>query len=116
MVIEMHRGDIFSCPLGVYINGQLTNEEMDNVYFTVKKTHYSREPLFQKKTSDGSLPSDGNGGYVLTIYPEDTDNLDFGTYEFDIEVVKLPTIKRTFTGCLILHPEVTHANNEVNAT
>ena len=116
MVIEMCRGDIFSCPIGIYINGQLAHEEMDEVYFTVKTSHYIREPLFQKKASDGSLPSDGNGSYVLTINPEDTNDLDFGAYEFDIEVVKLPTIKRTFTGYLILAPEVTHACNEVNAT
>ena len=113
MLIEMARGDVFSFSFGLYIDGVLFTEEMDNVYFTVKNSHYTHDPLFQKKTSDGSIAGDTNGSYTVTINPEDTDDLDFGSYEFDIEVVKLPGIKRTFTGTLIIGPEVTHRSNEV---
>lgn len=110
--ISMARGDIFMFPFGLYIDNELATEEMDHVYFTVKRSHYDHDFLFQKKTSDGSLVSDGEGGYVVTINPEDTDQLDFGEYEFDIEVVKLPEIKKTFCGVLYLTDEVTHRNNE----
>ena len=113
MVIEMARGDLFSTSFGVYINGVRSTEEMDNVYFTVKKSHYNHDPLLQKRMNDGGIVSDNQGCYTLTIQPEDTDNLDFGEYEFDIEIVKLPSIKRTFTGVLRLTDEVTHRNNEV---
>lgn len=112
MHIIMARGDVFSFSFGLYIDGVLSTEEMDNVYFTVKNSHYTHDPLFQKKCSDGSIASDTHGSYTVTINPEDTDNLDFGDYEFDIEVVKLPGIKRTFTGILSLTEEVTHRSNE----
>ena len=113
MYINMARGDVFSFSFGLYIDGVLSTEEMDNVYFTVKDSYYTHDPLFQKKCSDGSIASDTHGSYTVTINPEDTDGLDFREYEFDIEVVKLPGIKRTFTGILNITPEVTHRNNEV---
>lgn len=113
LYIDMARGDIHSFSFGVYIDGEPFNEEMDDVYFTVKDSHYSHDFLFQKKTRDGSLVSDGTGGYTITIQPEDTDGLDFGDYAFDIEIIKLPGIKKTFYGILHLGNEVTHRNNEV---
>ena len=113
MLIKMARGDVFSFSFGLYIDGVLSTEEMDNVYFTVKNSHYTHDPLFQKKTSDGSIAGDTHGSYTVMINPEDTDNLDFGEYEFDIEVVKRPGIKRTFMGTLLICPEVTHRDNEV---
>ena len=112
MHITMARGDVFSFSFGLYIDGVLSTEEMDNVYFTVKSSHYMHNPLFQKKCSDGSIASDTHGSYTVIINPEDTDGLDFGDYVFDIEVVKLPGIKRTFTGTLSLTEEVTHRSNE----
>lgn len=114
MIITMARGDIFPFSFGVYSDNELISEEMDDIYFTVKNSHYSHDFLFQKRLSDGSIASDGEGGYSIFIDPEDTDNLDFGEYEFDIEIIKRSSaIKRTFTGILCLTEEVTHANNEV---
>lgn len=116
MVIEMARGDVYCVPLALFIDGQPTDILMDEVYFTVKKHHYNHEALLQKCISNGGIVPDNEGSYVLTINPEDTDGLDFGTYEFDIEVVKLPGIKRTFVGEFILTSEVTHRSNEVEST
>jgi hypothetical protein len=45
--------------------------------------------------------------------PEDTNNLDFGEYMFDIELVIEGQMKKTFTGRLRLTEESTHATNEV---
>jgi len=44
--------------------------------------------------------------------PEDTDNMCFGEYMFDIELVIVGELKQTFVGKFILTAEVTFAENE----
>lgn len=112
MKITMARGDVYVVPFGVYINCEQTHDQMDNIYFTVKKHHYDHDYIFQKRLSDGSISTDGEGGYILTIDPEDTNQLSLGMYEFDFEIVKLPEIKKTFAGEFELTREVTHYYNE----
>lgn len=113
MKITMARGDIYSFSFAVYIDDQKSSMEMDNIYFTVKKHHYDEDYIIQKRVSDGTIVSDGTGSYTVTIEPEDTNDLKIGTYDFDIEIVKLPDIKRTFFGTYELTKEVTHQGNEV---
>ena len=112
MKISMARGDLHSIPFGVYVDEELYAEEMDDIYFTVKRHHYDREFIFQKRVSDGSIATDGQGSYVVKILPEDTNGLQLGMYDFDFEVVRMPNIKRTFAGTLELTKEVTHYYNE----
>lgn len=113
MKISMARGDIYSFSFAVFIDDEQTSQEMDNIYFTVKKHHYDEDYLIQKRLSDGGIHTDGEGNYSIIIDPEDTDDLALGTYDFDIEIEKLPDIKRTFVGTLELTKEVTHRRNEV---
>ena len=91
--------------------GQPITETYDNVYFTAKKLYTDKDFRFQKRMSDGGIVSDGDGHYTLFIYPEDTDGLPFGDYDFDIEFVK-DRYKKTFSGTLTLAKETTHADNE----
>lgn len=112
MQIRMVRGDIFCFPFRIYIDGEKTDEAMDDIFFTVKKHHYDRAVVFQKKLSAGTIHTDGNGNYMLRIDPEDTDQLDLGSYDFDVEIEKLPWIKRTFNGVLELTREVTFREDE----
>ena len=113
MEIRMARGDIESR------NILLKNRDgtpyatvPDEIYFTVKKNASDHDFLFQKKIADGTIALVEPGKYQFTIEPEDTDNLGFGTYDFDIEVVKDGEIKKTFCGTLSLAKEVTHHYNE----
>ena len=53
-----------------------------------------------------------NPSYTFNIEPEDTDNLDYGTYVFDIELIKTGEIKQTSVGQFTLTSEVTFAENE----
>lgn len=108
--IVMARGDVKHIGFTVKL-GQQVQTEFDDIYFTVKKDSRDREFKFQKKVSDGTI-TENNGHYSFTINPEDTDELSFGSYAFDIEIVRLPSIKKTFVGSLTLTDEVTHANNE----
>ena len=109
---SMARGDLSSFPFAVYLDEELDQTSMDEIYFTVKKHFYDPEPLFQKTLSDGDIEDLGGGNYLITILPEETENLPFGKYDFDIEVVRLPEIKKTFNGTLELTKESTHARNE----
>ena len=114
-VFSMARGDIDLLCFGLYVDDSDTPTDMlmDDIYFTVKKHYENRSFIFQKRLSDGSIVSDGHGAYTITIQPEDTDEMEFGEYTCDIEVVKAPGIKKTFPGLFVLTKEVTHRGNEV---
>lgn len=43
--------------------------------------------------------------------PEDTDNIDYGTYYYDIELIRGDQIHQTFVGKLIITEEVTFAGD-----
>lgn len=53
-------------------------------YFIVKYSHESREYIFRKSINDMEL--DAEGWYHCRIETEDTENLDFRDYAYDIEV------------------------------
>ena len=112
MNLRMARGDVLMFPFVFYIGSDVYTEEPDNIYFTVKKHHYERLPLLQKTLQDGGIVGDDQGTYVVTINPEDTNEWQLGVYEYDIEVVKMPNIKKTFVGTLEVTKEVTHYYNE----
>lgn len=107
----MARGDLFYIPFGIYIDEELNMDSIDQIFFTVKKHYYNAQPVFQKTLENG-IDSDGEGNYLITILPEDTENLEFGEYDFDIEIIRAPDIKKTFVGVLMLTKEVTHRQNE----
>lgn len=114
MNIEMPRGDIKNVSFAVNNpDGSESSILFDDIFFTVKKYHTDKNPIFQKRLSDGSIFKRTDGKYGFRIESDDTDNLHIGTYEFDIEVVRNPDIKQTTTGNLVLTKEITWASNEV---
>lgn len=114
MDIKMPRGDIRTVHFTVTDDsGNDTSILFTEIYATFKKSYSSQQYLFQKKLSDGSIIMLDEGDYQFVIRPEDTDNLPFGTYVFDIELVYQDQIKQTFVGELKLTNEVTFASNEV---
>ncbi len=112
MTISMPRGDIRPIQFTVFnSNGEISNIDFDEIYFTVKRSFRDRSALFQKRLSDGTIEKNENG-YRFVIRPEDTDRLDVDRYVFDIELVLDDDIKQTTVGELILTDEVTFASNE----
>ena len=112
--IEMHRGDIKNYKFAIlYPSGNICDLDFDNIYFTVKKNYKTSEYLFQKRLSDKSIRRDLNNYYHFTIEPEDTNDLAYKEYVFDIEIVKNYEIKQTFLGTFTITNEVTFAGNEV---
>lgn len=111
MNITMPRGDIRTISFSVYSGNDVSTEAFDDIYFTVKRNENDRYPIIQKRLSREEIVHQGNS-YFITIMPEDTDYLEFGSYLFDIEIVKMPKIKQTFLGVLTLTKEVTDVRNE----
>ena len=109
--IEMPRGDLRTVSFSVN-QGETKYTDFDEIFFTVKESVNDRQFKFQKKLSDGSITLLSDNSFVFRIEPEDTNPLKYGTYAFDIELVKETSIKQTTVGELILTNEVTFAENE----
>lgn len=92
-------------------DGGVITEQPDSLYFTVKKTVFDKTPVLQKTLEDMTV--DENSVYHFTIEPEDTDNLEYKNYVYDIQVVQ-DGVKTTIAkGSFIIEEEVTFAENEV---
>jgi hypothetical protein len=78
--IKLTRGDTMRIKLDLHMqNGdEYIPSERDEIRFAVKKSYYDAEPLLLIPIPNDSL--------ILTINPEDTKPLDFGTYVYDIQI------------------------------
>lgn len=69
----------------------ITDEEIDNAYFTAKRTTDKDDTdyFFQKTLNDGiSLVDTTEEGYVyaVRVAPIDTNNIDGGEYFYDLQI------------------------------
>ena len=110
--IRFPRGDLFCFPFGVYIDDASTQTAMDRIWFTVKKHYTDKQVIFQKTLAGGGIIDAGGGAYIVRIEPEDTEGMEFGLYDFDIQVEKGEEIKKTFMGRMELTGECTHRGDE----
>lgn len=80
--IYLTRGDTFRAVLTItYPDGSIyTPKEGDSIRFAMKADVDSEELLIFR-----DIPIDT---MMLTIYPGDTKNLDFGSYVYDIQLTK----------------------------
>lgn len=90
-----------------------------DIYFTVKYNTYHDNYCFQKKLIRNSVEEQGiifgeDNYYHVTINPNDTNGLQFGNYNYDIEIVTNNYKKTIAVGTLTLLEEVTFASNETN--
>ena len=92
-------------------DGNIITQKPDKMYLTVKENIYQEKALIQKTLENGIRFE--NETYYVDFVPEDTDDLSFGTYVYDIEVIN-ENIKKTIEkGEFIIDGEVTHKENEV---
>ena len=78
--IKLTRGDTarLTVPIiNLANNGEYTMESGDILYFTVKKTAKDTDFLFQKSVT---------GSNSIHIRPEDTADLSFGKYKYDVQL------------------------------
>lgn len=89
-------------------------EKASEVYFTVKENSNKSDYILQKKLDDGIDFSTEDYYYRITISPEDTNKIYYGTYKYDIEVKEEEYTKTIDIGDFIVKEEVTFAENEVS--
>ncbi len=108
-VRKLTRGDTFSLEVEITENGEY--QTVDEMFLTVKESYSADEILFQKKIGDGIKLKDNK--YLISIYPEDTNDFEYKQYVYDVEIIK-GNIKKTLeVGILRICDEVTFAVDEV---
>ena len=108
--ISMPRGDLRKVKFCVK-SGDSFVTDFTEIFFTVKDSTRKDAFIFQKTYTNGDIVKGEDNYYHIEIEPEDTDEMIYGTYKFDIEVVG-EGIKQTTIGNLTLTDEVTFASNE----
>lgn len=104
--IRMVRGDSES--IGIKISGY-TLTEGDFIEFTVRK--YIGSPIFIYKKESNFV----DNSISVNIYPEDTNNLDFGDYIYDIQLTYGGSVKTIIRPSrFTIGEEVTYGNNSSN--
>lgn len=82
--ITLTRGDALSVRLPLSLDGnEYVLQQGDVVRFAINTADHEDTPILVKELD----------GYVLTLDPEDTKNLDFGTYLYDVEITFAETGK-----------------------
>lgn len=90
--------------------GEVITTRPDTLYFTVKKDFKTVPFVLQKKLDDMRMDEDGT--FHFTIEPEDTEELQYRTYVYDIQVVQ-DGVKTTIAkGGFVITTEVTFIENE----
>lgn len=106
--IYLTRGDTLQAQLSIQQDGkEYQIQNRDSIRFALKKdelnhskTQYiDQEPLILKEIPTNTL--------ILRLNPEDTENLNFGTYAYDIQITMADGTVDTFIkDKLYLEPEV----------
>ena len=110
--IEMTRGDTRKEKFQIKdASGSVLDISLDEAYVTVKNSFDDEEFLFQKKLTDGDITK-SDTYYYFTIQPEDTDDLEYGTYVFDVQINYNNEKHTIIKGNLQITNEVTFASNE----
>jgi len=117
MDYEFPRGDTFLFPdkfRFVDSNGEPLNTNAgDKVYVTFRKDSKSKKKILQKTIGNG-ITKDSNGYFSVLLSSNDTANLKYGTYGFDISYKTADG--KVFTpiiGSITLTDEFTYKEDEV---
>lgn len=92
--------------------GNVIETKADKCWFSVKTNDTQQNVVIQKTIEDMDF-SEEDFFYRLTIEPNDTNNLQYGDYVYDVEVIQDNYKKTISKGQFIIEYEVTFINNEV---
>lgn len=110
--ISMTRGDTARWKFQrLDANGNPIKAIADYCWFTVKTNDMKKETILQKTIDNMEFGEDYF--YRFTIEPEDTNNLQYGDYVYDLEVIQEDYKQTISKGIFTLEYEVTFVNNEV---
>ena len=100
--LNMIRGDTFSFTVEI----ENLNEALDSCYFSCKKSINDENYTFQKSLNDGITMIETNK-YKIRIDPNDTHDIEVGTYIYDLQIGIGYDIYTIMSGSLIIEKEVT---------
>lgn len=104
--LKLIRGDTLA--FGFEIDG---TTELDDVYFSIKKTLFDTDYAVQKSIGDGVEKIDDEH-YTVRVAPDDTFNLDVGVYYYDLQIEKNGDVFTVMHGTLDLIPDITRDTTE----
>lgn len=97
------RGDTFLFCIPIEASKPITIDEISTLYCTCRKFPEENSPIiFQKELKDMRIDEEG---VHIKINPEDTENAEYGTYYFDVELTLKEGYRNTYTGLLKLLDE-----------
>lgn len=92
-------------------NGEVIMEKAKEIFFTVKNNANTVDFLFQKTIDDMEFDTE-TGKYTFLINPDDTNNLKYDTYKYDLEVKDTDYKKTISFGDFRVLDEITFVENE----
>lgn len=112
--LEFTRGDTYKFKFKrIDKDGNIITTPPKKIYFTVKTSWSTDEVIFQKTLVNGIVFSSDDNYFHVTINPEDTSDIPYYDYVFDIEVVEDDYTQTIAKGILKLEKESTFIKNEV---
>ena len=81
-------------------------DTLDTAYFSCKANADDTEYVFQKSLSDGISVVE-TGKYRVRVAPEDTSNIEIGSYYYDLEIGANSDIFTILKGILKVEQDVT---------
>lgn len=116
MVIELIRGDTSDIYKFQRINADgVIETKATKMWITFKRTTECKDALFQKTLENGISFSEEDYYYRFKLASDDTCNLEYGNYGFDIKIINESGETKTLLnhGVLRLVTNYTHKENEV---
>lgn len=88
-------------------------QQLESIYFTVKRDLDSDEPIIQKSLNDGISVVDildNSISYRVRVAPADTSNIEVGNYYYDLQISINGDVFTILNGKLKIKQDVTTNN------
>ncbi len=100
--LAMIRGDTYA--FGVEIEG--LDQDLETAFFSCKKSANDTGYIFQKTITDG-ISKVNTGTYRVRIAPEDTKDIEAGSYRYDLQIGVNGDVYTVLKGELMITEDIT---------
>lgn len=104
------RGDTFAFCIPIESETEITINDVETLFCTCRLLPVKTSPIIFEKTLD-NIKIDNEGVHIV-INPEDTQELEYGKYYFDIELTLKNNYRVTYTGIFNLLYETSFHTKE----
>lgn len=113
MDIELIRGDTFMFKFQrKNLSNDVIKTKSQKMWFTVKKNYKTTEKLIEKTLKDNTIIFDKDSYYHIRLNHEDTTNLKYKDYVYDIQVENDGYVQTIGMGTITITNEVTFEGGE----